>query len=68
MTDPGSELEHLANECGFRAMFAGEPEVGGRYSALSMFGIVPAALLGVDLERFLDAAAETADACRGRRG
>ena len=68
VTDPGSELEHLANECGFRAMFAGEPEVGGRYSALSMFGIVPAALLGVDLERFLDAAAETAEACRGDEG
>ena len=68
ITDPGSELEQLANERGFRATFAGEPEVGGRYSALSMFGMVPAALLGVDLERFLDAAAATADACRGEDG
>jgi transaldolase/glucose-6-phosphate isomerase len=68
VTDPGSELEQLANERGFRATFAGEPEVGGRYSALSMFGMVPATLLGVDLERFLDAAAESADACRGEEG
>jgi glucose-6-phosphate isomerase len=68
ITDPGSELEQLANECGFRATFAGEAEVGGRYSALSMFGLVPAALLGVDVERFLDAAAATADACRREEG
>jgi hypothetical protein len=68
VTDPGSELEQLANERGFRATFAGEAEVGGRYSALSMFGMVPAALLGVDVERFLEAAAETAAACRGEEG
>ena len=53
ITDPGSELERLANERGFRATFAGEPEIGGRYSALSMFGMVPAALMGIDVERFL---------------
>ena len=64
ITDPGSELEQLANERGFRATFAGEPEIGGRYSALSMFGIVPAALMGVDLERFLQAAAEMTLACQ----
>ena len=68
ITDPGSELEQLANECGFRATFAGEAEVGGRYSALSMFGMVPAALLGVDVERLLDAAETTAKACRGEEG
>ena len=68
ITDPGSELEQLANERGFRATFAGEAEVGGRYSALSMFGMVPAALVGVDVERFLDAAAATADACRVEEG
>ena len=45
ITDPGSELEHLAGERGFRAVFAGEPTIGGRYSALSPFGIVPAALM-----------------------
>jgi hypothetical protein len=64
ITDPGSELEQLATERGFRAVFAGEPQIGGRYSALSMFGLVPAALLGVDLERFLERAQEMVDACR----
>src|SRR5262249_33269205 len=64
VTDPGSELEQLARERGFRATFPGEPSIGGRYSALSPFGIVPAALLGVDLERFLDRAIEMAEACR----
>src|SRR5438093_6547623 len=47
VTDPGSELEALAKRRGFRAVFAGEPTIGGRYSALSMFGLVPAALVGV---------------------
>ena len=63
ITDPGSELEQLANERGFRATFPGEPEIGGRYSALSLFGIVPAALMGVDIERFLQTAAELVVAC-----
>jgi len=63
ITDPGSELEQLANERGFRATFAGEPEIGGRYSALSMFGIVPAALMGVDVDHFLQVAAEMTLAC-----
>ena len=64
VSDPGSELERFANECGFRAFFAGEPEIGGRYSALSMFGMVPAAVMGVDLTGFLDRAQEMAAACR----
>ena len=68
ITDPGSELERLATERGFRAVFAGEPRIGGRYSALSMFGLVPAALLGLDLERFLARTAETVEACRGEDG
>ena len=68
ITDPGSELEQLANERGFRATFAGEPEIGGRYSALSMFGIVPAALMGVDVGRFLQVAAEMTLACHGEDG
>jgi hypothetical protein len=63
ITDPGSELERLAYERGFRATFPGEPEIGGRYSALSMFGMVPAALMGVDIERFLQRAAETIALC-----
>ena len=68
ITDPGSELEALARERGFLAVFAGEPEIGGRYSALSMFGLVPAAVLGVDLARFLDGAESMVQACRGEDG
>jgi transaldolase / glucose-6-phosphate isomerase len=64
ITDPGSELERLARERGFRAVFAGEPTIGGRYSALSVFGLVPAALLGVDLSRFLLRVEEMVEACR----
>ena len=47
-TDPGSKLEQVAQQEGFRAIFPGMPTVGGRYSALSNFGLVPAALLGAD--------------------
>ena len=64
VTDPGSDLERIAGERGFRATFPGEPTIGGRYSALSMFGLVPAALMGVDLERFLLRTAEMVEACR----
>ena len=64
ITDPGSEFEQLAQERGFRATFPGEPEIGGRYSALSMFGMVPASLMGVALERFLERAAEMMEALR----
>jgi transaldolase / glucose-6-phosphate isomerase len=64
ITDPGSELEALARKRGFRAVFAGEPTIGGRYSALSVFGMVPAALIGVDLERFLLRVEEMVEACR----
>ena len=68
VTDPGSDLEKLARERGFLAVLAGEPTIGGRFSALSPFGVVPAALMGVDIERFLSRAAEMADACRGIDG
>jgi transaldolase / glucose-6-phosphate isomerase len=64
ITDPGSELESFARERGFRTVFAGEPTIGGRYSALSAFGLVPAALLGIDLTRFLERVEEMAAACR----
>jgi Phosphoglucose isomerase len=64
ITDPGSPLEELAEERGFRHCFAGEPTIGGRYSALSPFGIVAAALMGIDVDRLLAAAEEAADACR----
>jgi transaldolase/glucose-6-phosphate isomerase len=64
VTDPGSKLEGLAREREFRAVFAGEPTIGGRYSALSAFGLVPAVLQGVDLERLLTRVEEMIEACR----
>jgi transaldolase / glucose-6-phosphate isomerase len=68
ITDPGSELGQLARERGFRATFEGEPTIGGRYSALSAFGLVPAALMGLDLERLLERVDEVAEACHGEEG
>jgi transaldolase/glucose-6-phosphate isomerase len=53
ITDPGSGLEELAHAHGFRHVFAGDPDIGGRYSALSAFGMVPAALAGYDTEGLL---------------
>ena len=63
VTDPGSELEQRARERDMR-VFAGEPTIGGRYSALSPFGLVPAALMDIDLERVLTGAVRMAEACR----
>ena len=68
ITDPGSELESLARERGFLGIFDGEPTIGGRYSALSVFGLVPAALMGVDLERLLERVEEMVDACHAQDG
>jgi hypothetical protein len=68
ITDPGSELERLARERGFRALFAGEPSIGGRYSALSPFGIVPAVLMGIDAARLLEKAQQMREACRSGEG
>jgi len=68
ITDPGSELADLARERDFLAVFDGEPTIGGRYSALSAFGIVPAALIGVDLERFFERVDEMVEACHGEEG
>jgi glucose-6-phosphate isomerase len=58
VTDPGSGLAALGEEHGFRRVFLNDPNIGGRYSALSYFGIVPAALLGADLRALLGGAAE----------
>jgi transaldolase/glucose-6-phosphate isomerase len=63
VTDPGSQLEELAREREFAAIFPGEPTIGGRYSALSPFGVVPLALVGADVEGFLERAIEMAEAC-----
>jgi glucose-6-phosphate isomerase len=56
VTDPGSQLESIARDNGFRHIFPGDAEIGGRYSALSNFGVVPAALIGADLRAVLDGA------------
>jgi len=56
ITDPGSSLAELAAERGFRRVFETPPEVGGRYSALTFFGLVPAALIGLDIHSLLDQA------------
>ena len=64
VTDPGSPLEQLANDHGFRQVFRADPDIGGRYSALSHFGLVPAALMGADLEALLDGAQVAAQGCR----
>jgi transaldolase/glucose-6-phosphate isomerase len=63
ITDPGTPLEALARDRGFRATFLNPPDIGGRYSALSYFGLVPAALIGAELDGLLDRAAEAAHAC-----
>lgn len=55
ITDPGSDLEGIASERGFRATFLADPEVGGRYSALSAFGLVPSGLIGCNIEALLAA-------------
>ena len=64
ITDPGSALEAVARRDGYRRIFPGVPSIGGRYSALSPFGMVPAALLGLDLARWVEAAQAMAAACR----
>ncbi len=68
ITDPGSELEARAREREFAGIFAGEPTIGGRYSALSAFGMLPSALMGIDVARLLTRAQEMADACRLAEG
>jgi len=63
ITDPGTALEQLAREREFRHIFSGDPEIGGRYSALSPFGIVPAAFAGYDIAALLAGGTAIADAC-----
>ena len=63
ITDPGSPLAQTADRYHFRAKFLSDPSIGGRYSALSYFGLVPAALLGIDLARLLDEALTAMRAC-----
>ena len=64
VTDPGTGLEKLAAEHGFWRIFTNPPDIGGRYSVLSYFGLVPAALMGIDVVRLLTRAITMAQACR----
>ena len=64
-TDPGTSLEALARKNNFRKIFSSDPEVGGRYSALTDFGMVPAALMDVDLDRFIGRADWMRAQCAG---
>jgi transaldolase/glucose-6-phosphate isomerase len=66
ITDPGSNLVELARDHSFRDVFLNDPEIGGRYSALSYFGLVPARMVGVDLDRLLDRGLAMAERCRSR--
>jgi transaldolase/glucose-6-phosphate isomerase len=63
ITDPGSLLEKMARENGFRDVLPGVPDIGGRYSALSNFGVVPAAIMGVDAEALLQRAEQMRASC-----
>jgi transaldolase/glucose-6-phosphate isomerase len=63
ITDPGSSLEKAAREQGFRQIFYGMPSIGGRYSVLSPFGLVPAAIAGVDVRQLLDLAQIMVHSC-----
>lgn len=63
VTDPGSKLQQIAQGDDFRQVFFGVPSIGGRYSALSNFGLVPAAAMGVDVARFLDTAEVMVHSC-----
>ncbi|MCP9465535.1 MAG: glucose-6-phosphate isomerase [Nitrospira sp.] len=64
ITDPGTGLEQLAREHGFGQIFTNPPDIGGRYSVLSLFGLVPAALLGLDVAKLLDRTADMAAQCK----
>jgi len=63
ITDPGSKMQQLAEADKFRKIFMGVPSIGGRYSALSNFGMVPAAVMGLDVVKFLKNTAKMVQAC-----
>ena len=64
ITDPGTSLSTRAATAGYRQTFTNPPDIGGRYSALSLFGLVPAALVGVDIRVLLSSGREIAERCR----
>src|SRR5713226_3316933 len=63
VTDPGSKMQHVAESDKFRHIYFGVPSIGGRYSALSNFGMVPAAVMGIDVPKFLSRTEEMVHAC-----
>jgi len=63
VTDPGSKMQEVAERDKFRKIFLGVPSIGGRYSALSNFGMVPAVVMGIDVSKFLNSTAEMVRAC-----
>jgi transaldolase/glucose-6-phosphate isomerase len=63
ITDPGSKMQQVAEADHFRLVYFGRPSIGGRYSALSNFGMIPAAAMGVDTKKFLDRTQEMVQAC-----
>src|SRR5690606_36258080 len=62
--DPGSKMEQIAKDDGFRHIFYGKPQIGGRFSALSAFGLVAAASMGVNVDTLLARANEIAELCK----
>jgi glucose-6-phosphate isomerase len=66
VTDPGSRLEEVSKELRFRRLYHGVPGIGGRYSALSDFGLIPHAAMGLDTEKLLKHAAAMVDSCKAR--
>jgi transaldolase/glucose-6-phosphate isomerase len=64
ITDPGSKMEQVARQDDFRYIFYGRPEIGGRFSALSAFGLTAAAAMGINVEKLLQRAKEMVDSCR----
>jgi transaldolase / glucose-6-phosphate isomerase len=64
ITDPNSKMQKVAEGDNFRHIFFGMPSIGGRYSALSDFGLVPSAVMGVDVKRFLDSTKRMVEACK----
>jgi glucose-6-phosphate isomerase len=61
ITDPGSGLQKMAEELNFRRIFLNDPNIGGRFSALSLFGLVPAALIGIDIKKIIEVSINAAE-------
>jgi transaldolase/glucose-6-phosphate isomerase len=64
VTDPGTELAHLAEERGYRKIFLNPPDIGGRFSALSLFGLVPGAIIGGPMREMLSGGADMSEGCK----